>query len=218
MPPPTPLTVSLRYVLPPVPGAPSATVLPGIILSSLLVPICPAPCPATSLPLLPLTAGAADAAPQAPRDPALPLPLSWSHYFDAQQDVHCPERGATFHVYTAGALGPAVEAHLSCHVTAHWRSACAHSGCGGGAAAPHHVSLPAAQTMAQTIDYCPGCTGMRCGLARRASAVSDPCGLVPLHVYRPAHGAPSAPCPQVAAAPWCSACTAAATLACLGPL
>ncbi|KAI7836178.1 hypothetical protein COHA_009945 [Chlorella ohadii] len=52
--------------------------------------------------------GAADAAPQAPRDPALPLPLSWSHYFDAQQDVHCPERGATFHVYTAGSSGPVV--------------------------------------------------------------------------------------------------------------
>lgn len=52
--------------------------------------------------------GAGDAAPPPPRDPALSLPLPWSDYFDAQQEVHCPERGATFHVYTAGSSGPVV--------------------------------------------------------------------------------------------------------------
>ncbi|PRW60955.1 phosphatase methylesterase 1 [Chlorella sorokiniana] len=51
---------------------------------------------------------AAEAAPPPPRDPALPLPLPWSNYFDAEQDVHCPERGATFHVCTAGSSGPVV--------------------------------------------------------------------------------------------------------------
>lgn len=56
----------------------------------------------THLPAPAAAAGAADVPPLAPRDPALPLPLPWSDYFDAQQQVHCPDRGATFNVYTAG--------------------------------------------------------------------------------------------------------------------
>lgn len=50
-------------------------------------------------------AAAGDAAQQAqavPRDPAMPLPLPWTSYFDRQERVVCPERRAEFNVYIAG--------------------------------------------------------------------------------------------------------------------
>lgn len=77
------------------------------------------PCP-TSRPSCP-TAGVGDAAPPPPRDPALSLPLPWSDYFDAQQEVHCPERGATFHVYTAGAVWAASRGACTVHGAMHDR-------------------------------------------------------------------------------------------------
>lgn len=42
------------------------------------------------------------AEPCVPRDASLPLPLPWTAYFDRRQRVWCPERQATFNVYTAG--------------------------------------------------------------------------------------------------------------------
>ncbi|KAI3424160.1 hypothetical protein D9Q98_009519 [Chlorella vulgaris] len=46
------------------------------------------------------------AEPCVPRDASLPLPLPWTAYFDRRQRVRCPERQATFNVYTAGSSGP----------------------------------------------------------------------------------------------------------------
>ncbi|KAL4854217.1 Protein phosphatase methylesterase 1 [Chlorella vulgaris] len=46
------------------------------------------------------------AEPCMPRHASLPLPLPWTAYFDSRQRVWCPERQATFNVYTAGSSGP----------------------------------------------------------------------------------------------------------------
>ncbi|KAL4442685.1 hypothetical protein ABPG77_006679 [Micractinium sp. CCAP 211/92] len=42
----------------------------------------------------------------APRDPAMPLPLPWTSYFDRRERLYCPERQAEFNVYVAGDSGP----------------------------------------------------------------------------------------------------------------
>lgn len=44
----------------------------------------------------------------------MPLPLPWTSYFDRQERVACPERGAEFNVYVAGAPRLATRQLLRC--------------------------------------------------------------------------------------------------------